>query len=138
MQTAPPVLDPNEAPPESRHPPDETLAGYHATHKRPPAFGAPDGHPYTVSVEVERTANLRLPYSGFLVFPRWAETGVGIVGHIETPTLVKSRSEKLARSELGALTLVEIQRLLDQATGGGVSDADRAHPANIPPRDNDP
>ena len=40
---------------------DTTLGGYLAVHGRPPAFEGPDGHPYTVSVEVERTADLRAP-----------------------------------------------------------------------------
>ena len=74
---------------------DATLGGYFRRHDRPPAFEGPDGHPYTVSLETEKTGNLRAPYQGYLVFPRWAETGVGIVGHVETPTLVL----RAARSE---------------------------------------
>lgn len=101
----------------SRHPPDLTLAGYLTTHKRPPAFSGADGHPYTVSMEVERTAELRSPCAGYLVFPRWAETGVGIVGHLETGTLVRARSDADARRALGALALSDVRRLLDETTG---------------------
>ena len=65
---------------------DVTLGGYMRVHNRPPAFDGPDGHPYTVSLETEKTGDLRAPVAGFLVFPRWAENGVGIIGHVETPT----------------------------------------------------
>ncbi|MGW8268722.1 MAG: hypothetical protein ACWGSQ_20320, partial [Longimicrobiales bacterium] len=56
---------------------DATLQGYLRAHHRPPAFEGLDGHPYTVSMEVEKTPNLAAPYSGYLVFPRWADTGAG-------------------------------------------------------------
>lgn len=94
---------------------DTTLSGYFQLHDRPPAFEGPDGHPYTVSPETEKTANLRAPYQGFLVFPRWAETGVGIVGHVETPTLVEGLTDDGVREELGKLSLLEVKTLLDEA-----------------------
>lgn len=103
-------------------PPDLTLGGYMALHKRPPAFGGNDGQPYTVSPEVERTGDLRLPCAGYLVFPRWAETGVGIVGHVETGTLVKARSEEEATAALGRLTLLEVRRLLDEAVDRAITE----------------
>lgn len=96
-------------------PDDSTLAGYFDVHSRPPAYDGPDGHPYTVSLEVEKTSNLRSPYTGYLVFPRWAESGVGIVGHLETPTLVECASSEEALERLGALTLIEVQGLLFEA-----------------------
>jgi hypothetical protein len=95
--------------------PDGTLGGYLRTHNRPPAFGGSDGHPYTVSMETERTGNLVAPYDAYLVFPRWAETGVGIVGHVETPTLASCRSLEEAERRLEALTLLEVQGLLEEA-----------------------
>jgi hypothetical protein len=94
---------------------DVTLGGYVSLHKRPPAFQGSDGHPYTVSLEVEKTPNLLAPYSGYLVFPRWAETGVGIVGHLETPILLEERSRPGAEASLGALTLPEVQALLEES-----------------------
>ena len=39
-------------------PDDATLGGYFSVHDRPPAYDGPDGHPYTVSLEVEKTPNL--------------------------------------------------------------------------------
>lgn len=94
---------------------DGTLRGYLSHHHRPPAFTGSDGHPYTASPEVEKTGNLLAPYSGYLVFPRWAETGLGIVGHLETPILLEERSREAAESALGQLTLHEVQALLEDA-----------------------
>jgi len=100
---------------ESELPPDLTLGGYISLHDRPPAFGGPDGHPYSVSLEVERTADLRAPCSGYLVFPRWAHSGVGIIGHVETSTLFTARSVKEVEARMGRLTLLEVRQLLLEA-----------------------
>lgn len=94
---------------------DTTLGGYFRVHDRPPAYEGSDGHPYTVSVETEKTGNLASPYSGYLVFPRWARTGVGIVGHVETATLVRCASSEEVTERLGDLTLFEVQDLLEEA-----------------------
>jgi len=94
---------------------DTTLGGYLRVHDRPPAYEGSDGHPYTVSAESEKTANLNAPYSGYLVFPRWAQNGVGIVGHVETPTLVEESSAEAAIERLGELTLRRVQALLEEA-----------------------
>lgn len=96
-------------------PEDGTLAGYFEVHNRPPAFEGSDGHPYTVSPEVEQTANLRAPYAGFLVFPRWAQTGVGIVGHVETPILVERPSSHESMEWMGRLSLPEVRTYLEEA-----------------------
>lgn len=100
---------------EAEPPEDGTLGGYLRVHNRPPAYDGPDGYPYTVSVEVERTGNLVTPYVGYLVFPRWAQTGVGIVGHVETPVLVECRSQAEVEEKLGTLTLLEVQEHLEAA-----------------------
>lgn len=94
---------------------DGTLGGYLSHHHRPPAFQGSDGHPYTVSLEVEKTANLLAPFSGFLVFPRWADTGIGILGHLETPILLEKKSREAAESALRSLNLHEAQALLETA-----------------------
>ena len=96
---------------------DSSLGGYLAVHSRPPAYEGTDGHPYTVSMEIQHTGNLRAPFSGYLVFPRWALTGVGIVGHVETETLVEARSTEEADEHLRALSLHRVQELLEQAIG---------------------
>ena len=96
---------------------DHSLGGYFAVHDRPPAYEGTDGHPYTVSMEIQHTGNLRAPFSGYLVFPRWAQTGVGIVGHVETETLVEARTTEEADELLKALSLHRVQELLEQAIG---------------------
>jgi hypothetical protein len=118
--------------PEREHTPgsspvaqDSTLGGYLDVHDRPPAYAGPDGYPYTVSLEVEKTANLRAPYAGYLVFPRWAQTGVGIVAHVETPTLVECASQEEAMRRLGELTLLEAQDLLAEAIAREAAEAER-------------
>lgn len=107
-----PESEPLEAPEAAA---DATLGGYFSVHDRPPAYEGSDGHPYTVSLEIERTADLRRPFAGYLVFPRWAQTGVGIVGHVETPTLAECRTEDEAKTALEALTLLKVRDLLEHA-----------------------
>lgn len=94
---------------------DGTLGGYLEVHQRPPAFVGSDGHPYTVSLEVEKTTDLRTPYSGYLVFPRWADSGAGIIGHVETPLLHHGKTREEVRRTLGALTLPQVCELLRAA-----------------------
>ena len=101
--------------PEAESAVDGTLGGYLRHHDRPPAFEGIDGHPYTVSLEVEKSSNLQAPFSGYLVFPRWADTGVGIVGHVETPFLFHGPSPEAVSGELEALTLRQVSDLLMQA-----------------------
>ena len=64
---------------------------------------------------MEQTGNLRAPYSGYLVFPKWAETGVGIVGHVETPILVEARTAPEVTRVLESLTLYEVKEQLEYA-----------------------
>lgn len=103
--------------------PDATLAGYFRVHDRPPAFEGPDGHPYTVSVEVERVPDLRAPWEGYLVFPRWARNGLGITGHVETPTLWRGASADEVRAAAGRVDLRTVQDHLYAALREAASDA---------------
>ena len=108
--------DPTEGGPPPAVPlADGTLGGYLGLHDRPPACEGPDGYPYTVSLEVEKTPNLQAPFSGYLVFPRWAETGAGIVGHLETPLLLHGKSQEEVTAELEALPRLEVSNLLREA-----------------------
>jgi hypothetical protein len=113
------VSEARQEPDDAHHDPgvseDATLGGYFRVHDRPPAFGGSDGHPYTVSVEVENTPDLRAPCEAYLVFLRWAQNGVGIVGHLETATLARGRTGPDAIEEVGRLTLLEVQGLLEEA-----------------------
>ena len=115
MPETPSSRVPKGAPPAPRDEADATLGGYLAHHHRPPAFQGSDGHPYTVSLEVERTPNLVAPHSGYLVFLRWADSGVGIVGHLETPILLEETSHEKAKAALSALSLLEVQGLLEES-----------------------
>ncbi len=110
------MSDRDAPPPDDVHGvPDATLGGYLRTHERPPAFEGADGQPYTVSIEVEKTGDLREPFHGFLVFPRWAETGIGIVGHVETPILWKGTGRDDVVARAGETPLLRVKELLDDA-----------------------
>ena len=115
MTAEPSSKDQNPEPAGVRQGVDDTLGGYLAQHNRPPAFEGSDGNPYTVSPEVEKTPNLPAPYAGFLVFPRWAQTGAGIMGHLETPILLEEASKEDAQRKLGALSLQRVKTLLEEA-----------------------
>lgn len=111
---------------------DRTLGGYLEVHSRPPAFEACDGQPYTVSIETERTGDLKAPVAGYLVFPKWAETGLGIVGHVESPLLWHGTTRDEVVAQAGAVALGDVQRLLNEAViaragvgGGGTVKATR-------------
>jgi hypothetical protein len=115
MANEPPIRDEGDT---SRGPgglSDGTLGGYFTHHARPPAFEGSDGYPYTVSVEVEKTPDLLAPFAGYLVFPRWARTGAGIIGHLETPLLTRGTSRGQVTSHLEARTLQEVRDLLEEA-----------------------
>lgn len=103
---------------------DGTLGGYLRVHERPPAFEGADGLPYTVSIEVEKVPDLRAPYRGYLVFPRWAATGLGIIGHVETPTLWSGASPDRVRFQAGQLSLLEVQNHLNAALAEAGGDED--------------
>lgn len=106
------LLDPASDPEIGR---DATLGGYIAKHDRPPAFEGADAQPYTVGMETEETDDLARPYVGFLVFVRWAATGAGIMGHLETGDLSHGASEEDAVRGLLDLTLYDIKEELDAA-----------------------
>lgn len=95
--------------------PEATLGGYFREHRRPPGFEGVDGEPYTVSLELEKTPNLAAPHEGYLVFLRWAATGLGVVGHLESSTLCRGRSREAVLEELGGLPLFRVKELLDEA-----------------------
>lgn len=116
------MTEPAAAPEAGRGEDDHTLGGYFSVHNRPPGFEALDGQPYTVSIETERTGDLRTPVAGYLVFPRWAATGLGIVGHVETPVLWRGASRQAVAEEAGGLTLHEVQRLLNEAVARRTAD----------------
>ena len=68
-----------------------------------------------MGIETDATGDDALPYAGYLVFIRWAQTGSAIMGHLETGDLVSARTEEEARTLLEALPLTEVRALLDEA-----------------------
>ena len=103
---------------------DTSLGGYLRVHERPPVFEGSDGHPYSVSIEAEHTADLRAPWEGYLVFLRWAENGLGIIGHVETPTLWRGRSQPDVVAAAESLLLFEVQEHLEARLTGARADID--------------
>jgi hypothetical protein len=94
---------------------DTTLGGYLAVHGRAAAFQGADGEPYTVAVDTDRSEDdPAAPWTGYLVFVRWAQTGTAVMGHLETDDLVAAATEEEARGTLDALPLPEVQRILDE------------------------
>ncbi|MBX6365710.1 MAG: hypothetical protein IRZ00_17825 [Gemmatimonadetes bacterium] len=94
---------------------DITLGGYIAEHNRVPAFEGADGQPYTVDVDVEETGEPDRPFVAFLVFLRWAQTGAGIMDHIESGDVATGATEEAARQAALDLSLYEVKAELDAA-----------------------
>ncbi len=92
---------------------DVTLAGYLRIHNRPPAFEGSDGQPYTVDVDTEQDEEGR--WAAFLVFLRWAETGAGIMDHVESGDVAYGASDEEARAAACELSLYELKAELDAA-----------------------
>ena len=111
---------------------DDTLSGYLSVHDRPPAFEGSDGHPYTVSIEIEKTGNLLAPYLGYLVFPRWAQTGVGIVGHVESEILARAPTAEEARSRMGSMSLLEVRAILEESLARSTHPSPPSPPLHAP------
>lgn len=115
-ETAPDIIDTLRATKQaSGEMADATLAGYRREHERPPAFEGADGHAYTVEVDVEETGDAARPFASFFVFPRWAATGAGIMGHVESGDIATARTAADARRAAEEWTLFEIREELDAA-----------------------
>ncbi|HEX8692526.1 MAG TPA: hypothetical protein VF746_08915 [Longimicrobium sp.] len=93
---------------------DTTLGGYLAVHGRAAAFQGCDGEPYTVAVEIDPGDDPAAPWSAYLVFVRWAQTGTAIMGHLETPDLATAPTEDQARAALEELPLARVREILDE------------------------
>lgn len=94
---------------------DLTLGGYIEKHDRVPAFEGADGQPYTVDIDVEETGDPERRWVAFLIFLRWAATGAGIMGHLESGDVARGYTEEAARQAARELTLYEIRSELDAA-----------------------
>lgn len=101
---------------------DLTLSGYISEHNRPPAFEGADGQPYTVGIDTEASDEPERPFAAFFVFIRWAETGAGIMGHLESRDVAWGETEDEARAAAHELTLYEIKAELDSAIRNRAAD----------------
>ena len=109
------VTEPDETQAHGYQAEDSTLGGYARVHRRPPAFEGWDGHPYTVSIETEKVADLKAPIGGYLVFPRWAHNGVGVIGHVESPLLWRGSTVTAVEEAAGDTPLARVQEILNEA-----------------------
>ncbi|HTI06319.1 MAG TPA: hypothetical protein VL549_13495 [Gemmatimonadales bacterium] len=91
---------------------DTTLGGYEEVHGRPPAFGGPDGRPYSVGTFADDTS-VDGRYGAALLFVCWGE-GERPVGHLETDYLAFGTTPEEALAPVLALTLEQVKALLDQ------------------------
>ncbi|MEO5511413.1 MAG: hypothetical protein ABIV28_01580 [Longimicrobiales bacterium] len=96
-------------------PVEATLGAYIERHDRVPAFDGIDGQPYTVDVDVEPGSDPDRPFVAFFVFIRWAETGAGIMDHVESGDVAAGQTEEQARLAANELSLYEVKAELDRA-----------------------
>ena len=96
-------------------PVEATLGAYMDRHDRVPAFDGIDGQPYTVDVDVEETGDAANPYAAFFIFIRWAETGAGIMDHVESGNVAYGQTEEQAKMAAQELSLYEVKAELDRA-----------------------
>ncbi|HET7462553.1 MAG TPA: hypothetical protein VFJ82_14970 [Longimicrobium sp.] len=93
---------------------DDTIGGYQAVHGRAAAFEGCDGEPYTAGVETDESGDPAAPFSAYLVFVRWAQTGSAVMGHLETDDILAAASEDEARAAAEALPLARVREILDE------------------------
>ena len=91
-----------------------TLGGYMAVHDRPAAFEGADGFSYSVEILADDDGGGTEPWSAYLFFVKWARIGSSAPeGHLESDVLARGATESIARQRVGALSLSDVKRLLD-------------------------
>ena len=100
-----------------------TLGGYMAVHDRPAAFGGADGFSYSAEILADATGEAARPFGAYVLFVRWARVGASSpAGHLESDFVAYGATGDEAIGAAGALTLGEVQQVLDRlvaaATGG--------------------
>jgi hypothetical protein len=101
-------------PPDHSKGDERTLGGYMAVHARPAAFEGVDGASYSADIAVDETDDAAAPVGAYLIFLRWSPGEPRVVGHLESDFLARARTEDEARAVIGALSLDETKRLLDE------------------------
>jgi len=84
-----------------------------AVHARPAAFEGADGASYSADIGVDETDDAAAPVGAYLIFLRWSPGEPRIVGHLESDFLARGRTEAEARAAVGALSLEDAKRVLD-------------------------
>ena len=93
-----------------------TIGGYMAVHDRPAAFEGSDGMSYSVEICTDETEERDRPVGAYFLFLRWRRIGEAAVeGHVETDFLAHGRTETEARDRIGAMSLNEVKRVLEEA-----------------------
>ena len=101
-------------PPDHSKGDEHTLGGYMAVHARPAAFEGEDGASYSADIGLDETGDATAPVGAYLIFLRWSPGEPRVVGHLESDFLARGRTEEEARAAVGALSLAETKRLLDE------------------------
>lgn len=93
---------------------ERTIGGYAAVHARPAAFEGRDGYSYSVEILADRSDDAAGRFGAFFLFVQWKRFGEqGVDGHLESPFLVYGHDAESARTALGAMDVVDVQRHLD-------------------------
>jgi hypothetical protein len=96
-----------------------TLGGYMAVHDRPAAFEGSDGYSYSVEILADEDPSAGGDrWGAYLFFVKWARIGAASPeGHLETDVLERGVTEDEARARVGAWSLTEVKRVLDELIG---------------------
>ncbi len=93
---------------------ERTIGGYAAVHARPAAFEGRDGYSYSVEILADRSDDAAGPFGAFFLFVQWKRFGEqGVDGHLESPFLAYGHDAGSARTALGSMDVVDVQRHLD-------------------------
>ena len=108
-------------PPDHSKGDESTVGGYAAVHARPAALEGQDGMSYSLEILADATGETAPPkkFGAYLLFVRWKRIGEqGVEGHLESEFLAWGETAAQAKRALGAMPLVEAQRVLDALVAG--------------------
>ena len=92
-----------------------TVGGYMAVHDRPAAFEGADGFSYSVEILADEDRSDAKRWGAYLFFVRWARIGASAPeGHLESEVLARGSTEAEPRAGVGAMTLSDVKRVLDE------------------------
>ena len=92
-----------------------TVGGYAAVHGRPAAFEGSDGFSYSVEILSDEEHTRDEPWGAYFFFVKWTRIGASTPeGHLESDVLVRGNTEAEVRDRLGAWSLSETTRVLNE------------------------